>query len=169
MVHVTGVALEQSRLADPSVLCANMFARRLGRPFPSLRLSLYSRVLTSRSIMASPKAPSPVTLLPPREFPSSGFEVIDPSQRVEEERLPFYHPDEYYPMRIGAVIQDRYQVVAKLGYGMTSTVWLCHDLRYALLPSNFDRPFAESLRLRLEKGYTGRSRCISTPWNIIRS
>lgn len=26
----------------------------------------------------------------PRRFPSSGFEVIDPSQQVEEERLPRY-------------------------------------------------------------------------------
>jgi hypothetical protein len=36
-------------------------------------------------------------------------------------------------MRIGEVIQGRYQVVAKLGYGTTSTVWLSRDLRYALL------------------------------------
>jgi serine/threonine-protein kinase SRPK3 len=90
--------------------------------------------------MASQKYSSAVTLLPPREFPSSGFEVIDPSQVVEEERLPFYCRDDYYPMRIGAVIKDRYQVVAKLGYGTSSMVWLCHDLRYALLPSNFNRP-----------------------------
>ncbi|CCF33703.1 protein kinase [Colletotrichum higginsianum] len=66
--------------------------------------------------------------LPPRAFPSSGFKLIDPSERVEEERLPFYNPKDYYPMRIGMVLEDRYQVVAKLGYGTTSTVWLCHDL-----------------------------------------
>jgi serine/threonine-protein kinase SRPK3 len=83
---------------------------------------------------------NPVTLLPPREFPSTGFEVIDPSQNVEEERLPFYNRDAYHPMRIGAVIKGRYQVVAKLGYGTSLTVWLCHDLRYGLLPYNFDCP-----------------------------
>ncbi|PNY27627.1 SRSF protein kinase 3, partial [Tolypocladium capitatum] len=71
----------------------------------------------------------PAMLLHPREFPSSGFEMIDPSQRIEEERLPFYTRDDYYPMRIGEVIQDRYQVVAKLGYGTSSTVWLSRDLR----------------------------------------
>merc|ERR1712098_895951 len=27
------------------------------------------------------------------------------------------------------VLKDRYQVVAKLGYGASSTVWLCRDLR----------------------------------------
>ena len=68
--------------------------------------------------------------LPPRAFPLTGFEVIDPSQMVEEERLPFYNRDHYYPMRIGEVLKDRYQVVAKLGYGASSTVWLCRDLRY---------------------------------------
>ncbi|CAG2008922.1 unnamed protein product [Fusarium graminearum] len=35
----------------------------------------------------------------------------------------------YYPMRIGQVIQGNYQVVAKLDYGTTSTVWLSRDLR----------------------------------------
>ncbi|KAK1768719.1 kinase-like protein [Phialemonium atrogriseum] len=56
------------------------------------------------------------TRLRPREFPTTGFEVIDPSQM-------------YYPMRIGEIIQGRYQVVATLGYGVTSTVWLSRDLR----------------------------------------
>ncbi|KPM34438.1 hypothetical protein AK830_g12138 [Neonectria ditissima] len=79
--------------------------------------------------MVSRKFSSPSTPLRPREFPSSGFEVIDPSQRVEEERLPFYKREDYYPMRIGEVLQDRYQVVAKLGYGTGSTVWLSRDLR----------------------------------------
>jgi len=75
--------------------------------------------------------------LPPRAFQLTGFEVIDPSQMVEEERLPFYNRDHYYPMRIGEVLKDRYQVVTKLGYGASSTVWLCRDLRYSKYPSNF--------------------------------
>ena len=65
-----------------------------------------------------------------RAFPTSGFQVIDPADKVEEEKLPFYNRDEYYPMRIGEVIGEHYQVVAKLGYGATSTVWLGRDLRY---------------------------------------
>lgn len=64
----------------------------------------------------------------PRKFPSSGFEVIDGSVKVEEETLPFYNPRLFYPVRIGEVFANRYQVVAKLGYGTTSTTWLCHDL-----------------------------------------
>ncbi|TWU72709.1 hypothetical protein ED733_004179 [Metarhizium rileyi] len=66
---------------------------------------------------------------PPRIFPSTGFQLIDPSEKVEEEQLPFYKSDEYYPMKIGDVVYGYYQIVAKLGYGTTSTVWLSRDLR----------------------------------------
>jgi hypothetical protein len=65
----------------------------------------------------------------PRKFPSSGFEVIDPLIKVEEETIPFYDARLYYPVRIGEVFLNRYQAVAKLGYGSSSTIWLCHDLR----------------------------------------
>jgi serine/threonine-protein kinase SRPK3 len=115
-----------------------MFARRLSRLCQIPRSSSYSTSLRLQSAMASPKNSDHRPQLSPRQFPSSGFEVIDPAQRVEEESLPFYNRDDYYPMRIGAVIKDRYQVVAKLGYGTSSTVWLCHDLRYDLL-GLFDR------------------------------
>ncbi|KAK2590721.1 hypothetical protein QQS21_011592 [Conoideocrella luteorostrata] len=64
----------------------------------------------------------------PRKFPSTGFELIDQSEKVEEERLPHYNRDEYYPMKTGDVIHGHYQAVAKLGYGTTSTVWLSHNL-----------------------------------------
>ncbi|KAH9216811.1 kinase-like protein [Leptodontidium sp. 2 PMI_412] len=79
--------------------------------------------------MASRQSSTQVTILPPREFQSTGFEVINPSQLVEEERLPFYNRNHYYPMRIGEVLKDRYQVLTKVGYGTSSTVWLCRDLR----------------------------------------
>ncbi|TFK89729.1 kinase-like protein [Polyporus arcularius HHB13444] len=47
---------------------------------------------------------------------------------IEEERVPWYDPKDFYPIRIGEVFQSRYQVVGKLGYGGYSTVWLCRDL-----------------------------------------
>lgn len=90
--------------------------------------------LGSRSlplIMARQGSSSAPSLLPPRVFPSTGFDLIDRSEKVEEERLPSYNRDDYYPMRIGEVVNKHYQVVAKLGYGTSSTVWLCRDLRYA--------------------------------------
>jgi serine/threonine-protein kinase SRPK3 len=66
----------------------------------------------------------------PHLFPTSGFEVIEPSLQVEEEKLPTYDRTNYYPMRIGDIVDGHYQVVAKLGYGGTSTVWLARDLKY---------------------------------------
>ncbi|KAJ4313616.1 hypothetical protein N0V84_009323 [Fusarium piperis] len=60
-----------------------------------------------------------VAMRQPREFPATGFERIDSCQLVEEEKLPFYRRQDYYPMRIGQVVQESYQVVAKLGYGMS--------------------------------------------------
>ena len=67
--------------------------------------------------------------LPPRAFSSQGFERIPPSMKVEEETLPDYLAARYYPIRIGEVLASRYQVVGKLGYGATSTVWLARDLK----------------------------------------
>ncbi|KAK0117741.1 hypothetical protein ONS95_012067 [Cadophora gregata] len=76
-----------------------------------------------RAASSAPRRP-----LEPRKFLSSGFEIIDVSVKIEEETLPFYNPRLFYPVRIGEVFGNRYQVVAKLGYGTTSTTWLCHDL-----------------------------------------
>ncbi|EFW16404.1 hypothetical protein D8B26_005743 [Coccidioides posadasii str. Silveira] len=67
--------------------------------------------------------------LNPRHFPASGFTELDPAVPIEEELLPDYIAEMYYPVRIGEVLNDRYQVVCKLGYGTTSTVWLARDLR----------------------------------------
>ncbi|PYH93055.1 kinase-like protein [Aspergillus ellipticus CBS 707.79] len=64
----------------------------------------------------------------PREFPTSGFEIIEPTEAIEEETLPTYDAENYYPVHIGHVLNGKYQVVAKLGYGVTSTVWLARNL-----------------------------------------
>ncbi|OJD20467.1 hypothetical protein ACJ73_08196 [Blastomyces percursus] len=67
--------------------------------------------------------------LNPFHFPASGFTELDPAEPIEEELLPDYIAEMYYPVRIGKVLNDGYQVVCKLGYGTTSTVWLARDLR----------------------------------------
>lgn len=53
----------------------------------------------------------------------------DLSNLLEEERLPWYRSDQYYPVRIGEIIASRYRVVGKLGYGAHSTSWLCRDAK----------------------------------------
>ncbi|KAK2786958.1 hypothetical protein FQN53_005904 [Emmonsiellopsis sp. PD_33] len=63
-----------------------------------------------------------------QSFPSTGFDLVDPSVLLEEETIPNYKPQRFYPVRIGQVLNQQYQVVGKLGYGASSTVWLCRDL-----------------------------------------
>ncbi|RMY15626.1 hypothetical protein D0868_00782 [Hortaea werneckii] len=54
---------------------------------------------------------------------------IDSSYVVEEETLSGYQSRHYYPVRLGDVLNDRYKVIGKLGFGSASTVWLCRDLQ----------------------------------------
>jgi serine/threonine protein kinase len=68
--------------------------------------------------------------LQPRVFTNTDFTRIAQDKRIEEETLPDYLAARYYPVRIGEVFVNRYQVVGKLGYGAFSTVWLARDLKY---------------------------------------
>jgi hypothetical protein len=67
---------------------------------------------------------------PTKSFSNPRFQVLPESLKIEEETLPDYLAERFYPVRIGEVLASRYQVVGKLGYGMTSTVWLARDLPY---------------------------------------
>lgn len=48
---------------------------------------------------------------------------------MEEETLPHYKAEQYYPVNIGDIYGARYQVGGKIGYGAYSTSWLCRDLQ----------------------------------------
>jgi len=65
----------------------------------------------------------------PLNFSNPNFVRIPASQKVEEETIPDYVASRYYPARIGEVFRDRYQVVGKLGFGASSTVWLARDMK----------------------------------------
>ncbi|KAI3112896.1 hypothetical protein CBS147333_3404 [Penicillium roqueforti] len=69
------------------------------------------------------RAPSP-----PMHFPTSGFETIRSSEVLDEERFEQFKQGQYYPADIGDIFSSKYQVVGKLGFGTTSTVWLARDL-----------------------------------------
>jgi hypothetical protein len=55
--------------------------------------------------------------------------VIPPEHEIEEETVPDYKAEGFYPVRLGEVFNSQYQVVAKLGFGTASTIWLCRDLK----------------------------------------
>ncbi|PYH32580.1 kinase-like protein [Aspergillus neoniger CBS 115656] len=66
---------------------------------------------------------------PPRTFPTTGYELLNHIPKLEEESLPDYRAERFYPVHIGEVFNSRYQVITKLGFGSSSTVWLCRDLQ----------------------------------------
>ena len=64
----------------------------------------------------------------PLNFTNLNFVRIPEGHKIEEETLRDYVAAEYYPTRIGEVIKERYQIIGKLGFGSTSTVWLARDM-----------------------------------------
>jgi hypothetical protein len=55
-------------------------------------------------------------------------EMSHASVAVEEESVINRTNRKYYPVQIGDVFHSRYRILAKLGFGATSTVWLCRDI-----------------------------------------
>lgn len=72
--------------------------------------------------------------LSPLHFPTAGFPVVSDSVLLEEQHLDKFKAGQYYPANIGDVYDGKFQVLGKLGFGSTSTVWLARNLRYAISP-----------------------------------
>ncbi|KAJ3538815.1 hypothetical protein NM208_g5740 [Fusarium decemcellulare] len=71
-------------------------------------------------------------LLKRQPFSSQAYPAPEPLPHdtlVDEERVPGYNSKHYYPANPGDVLENRYQLDAKLGWGSSSTVWLAHDIR----------------------------------------
>jgi serine/threonine-protein kinase SRPK3 len=66
--------------------------------------------------------------LAPLQFPTAGFEVVSENYILEEEQFEEFKTGRYYPVNIGDIFNSKYQVLGKLGFGVTSTVWLARDL-----------------------------------------
>lgn len=49
---------------------------------------------------------------------------IPQNQLIEEELLLDYAEEDFYPVKVGDVYNNKYRIVAKLGFGRASTVWL---------------------------------------------
>uniref|UniRef100_A0A1Y1MTX1 non-specific serine/threonine protein kinase n=1 Tax=Photinus pyralis TaxID=7054 RepID=A0A1Y1MTX1_PHOPY len=67
--------------------------------------------------------------LRPLQFPATGFEVIPETKLLEEENYEEFKAGNYCPVNIGDVYaSNTYQILGKLGFGSTSTVWLARNL-----------------------------------------
>ncbi|KAI5235391.1 hypothetical protein E4T42_09718 [Aureobasidium subglaciale] len=56
------------------------------------------------------------------------FTILPKHEKIEEESVPGYKAESFYSVTFGDVFNSRYTVLAKLGFGTASTVWLCRDL-----------------------------------------
>ncbi|QPG94139.1 hypothetical protein C2857_004948 [Epichloe festucae Fl1] len=66
----------------------------------------------------------------PLQFPTTGFNVVPASEVLEEEHYDGFKTGNYCPVNIGDVYaSNTYQILGKLGFGSTSTVWLARNLR----------------------------------------
>jgi hypothetical protein len=57
---------------------------------------------------------------------SSGLTSVN--FKIEEETLSQYKPERFLAVRVGDILRSKYRVVAKLGFGTSSTVWLCVNI-----------------------------------------
>lgn len=66
--------------------------------------------------------------LKPIKFPTTGFETVSKDVVLEEESLYDFEENAFFPVQIGDILDKKYQVLGKLGWGVTATVWLVRDL-----------------------------------------
>lgn len=58
------------------------------------------------------------------------IQMIDKNHDSEDEGIQDYKTGGYHPVHIGEVIQGRYVIIQKIGWGHFSTVWLSKDFKY---------------------------------------
>ncbi|KAH2288675.1 hypothetical protein KXW29_001840 [Aspergillus fumigatus] len=79
-----------------TILLPSASCRRRVSPLSSLRTTVVPR----RTAMSSSQ-----WTCTPRTFPTSGFELLDQSIELDEETLPTYRPEKYYPVTQGEINQ----------------------------------------------------------------
>jgi len=92
-----------------------------------MRYASPSRLMASLGNMAKGLVKEPESQL--IRFSNSNFKILPSDQKIEEEAHEAISKGRYYPVRIGDTIENKYQVLGKLGYGLGSTVWLANEFR----------------------------------------
>ncbi|KAF7165338.1 hypothetical protein CNMCM5623_009543 [Aspergillus felis] len=105
-----------------------------GPDVAALRRSMgkFEQLSLSRLTIAlgRPSIPRLSALLRKKPFPiPSPGPPLPPGILVDEEISPVYNSKYFYPARPGEVLADRYQILVKVGWGVSSTVWLARDLQ----------------------------------------
>ncbi|KAF3941938.1 hypothetical protein ABW19_dt0205640 [Dactylella cylindrospora] len=133
-------------------------------PFEKRQRNAKSRVLISGHRLRI-SASAPCRRSEPLVYPTEGYTLLPADKLLEEELVKQPKLDSYYPVRLGEVFNDRYQILAKLGYGVSSTTWLARDLeepRYVALKIGVnsdtrrrDIEFYDRLKKSLPTGHPG--------------
>ncbi|GKZ26310.1 hypothetical protein AbraIFM66951_002258 [Aspergillus brasiliensis] len=55
--------------------------------------------------------------------------ILHQEEPVDEEICPGYDSMRFYPARPGEVLDNRYQILVKVGWGTSSTTWFARDMR----------------------------------------
>ena len=69
------------------------------------------------------------TVKPPNHTPT----ILPSDVLVEEEQIPGHDPKHFYPVNQGDLFDNRYEVLTKVGWGTSSTVWLARDTQRCVL------------------------------------
>ena len=56
------------------------------------------------------------------------MDLSNDAHKLEEKGFEDFATGKYYSVRIGDILASKYQVVGKLGFGVSSTIWLARDL-----------------------------------------
>ncbi len=64
-------------------------------------------------------------------FSNTNFKILPSDQKIEEEAHDLISNGKYryYPIQVGHIVKEKYQILGKLGYGLGSTVWLANELK----------------------------------------
>ncbi|KAI5359725.1 putative protein kinase-like domain superfamily [Septoria linicola] len=62
------------------------------------------------------------------DSPTAEPEYYPADVLLEEESFSWYTPELFYPIQVDELLNERYKVLVKLGYGSASTAWLYRDL-----------------------------------------
>lgn len=92
-----------------------------------MRRSIF-RTISRRLLVPGPCSPL-ASIFPDRRPQIQAVSTHRPLyEHIDDvERLDYYRPGGYHPIRIGDIFQERYHIVHKLGYGSYSTIWLARD------------------------------------------
>jgi len=106
-------------------------------------------------LLRPPKPPSRLARNLSRHFASDFHD----RERVEEERISDYDPARYCPIELGSTLEEPdtkelYTTLVKLGFGGTSTTWLCKEHKYVR---------ADSLPALQKSTVCSQERCLQSP------